>query len=64
MARDAFTPVSTQRLPPRCDFALVFEHALAHCELTHRKYTLAVDRRSPDDDASHSVVLMVFLAQV
>jgi hypothetical protein len=64
VTRDAFTPVSAQRLPPRCDFTLVFEHSLARCERTRRKDTLAVNRRSPDGDASHSVALMMVVAQV
>jgi len=64
VTRNAFTPVSAQGIPPRGDFTLVFEHALARCERTRRKYTLAVNRRSPDDDASHSVAPMVVVAQV
>jgi hypothetical protein len=64
VTRDSFTPVSAQRVPPRCDFTLVFERALARCERTCRKYTLAVNRRSPDGDASHCVAPMVVMAQV
>ncbi len=55
MPRDPFTAVSTQRGSPRGNFALVFEHALARCERTHRKYTVAVHRRSPDNHTPHIV---------
>ena len=40
---DAFTPVSANGITPRGEFTLVFKHALARCEWSHRKHALTVN---------------------
>lgn len=54
---DAFTPVSANGIAPRSDFTLVFKHALARREWSHRKHALAMNWRPPDDHTPHAVLL-------